>query len=74
MLQFDSQDTLDSQGSSDVYELMSAASQDNPIKNSDSSEDIYESMLMIDPECAEDFCKNHVILFVAINNTGGKHW
>lgn len=37
----------------DVYEMMSGASQDVAII----SEDIYESMFAIDPECVEDLCK-----------------
>ncbi|CAN9500084.1 unnamed protein product [Ophioblennius macclurei] len=37
-----------------VYELMSANSQDILMKYSTASEDIYESMLGIDPECADD--------------------
>lgn len=74
MLKFGIEDALDAQGSANIYELMSATSQDITIKNSDSSEDIYESMLMIDPECAEDLCKIHTILFVALNNTGDKYW
>uniref|UniRef100_A0A3Q3W3V6 DBB domain-containing protein n=1 Tax=Mola mola TaxID=94237 RepID=A0A3Q3W3V6_MOLML len=57
MLKFGIEDALDAQGSANIYELMSATSQDITIKNSDSSEDIYESMLMIDPECAEDLSK-----------------
>lgn len=43
----------------DVYELMSATSEDIMMKYSGCSEDIYESMLGIDPECAEDLCKTH---------------
>lgn len=43
----------------DVYELMSATSEDIMIKYSGCSEDIYESMLGIDPECAEDLCKTY---------------
>ncbi|XP_036071540.1 phosphoinositide 3-kinase adapter protein 1 isoform X1 [Oryzias melastigma] len=38
----------------DIYEAMSNNSQDMMMKYSGSSEDIYESMLRIDPECAED--------------------
>lgn len=37
----------------DVYEMMSGASQDVAMF----SEDIYESMFAIDPECVEDLCK-----------------
>lgn len=46
----------------DVYEMMSGASQDVAMI----SEDIYESMFAIDPECVEDLCKS--ISFVA------QHW
>lgn len=45
----------------EVYEMMSATSEDIMMKYSGCSEDIYESMLGIDPECAEDLCKIRVI-------------
>lgn len=43
--------SLDEQ--TDVYEKMLGASQDVAMI----SEDIYESMFAIDPECVEDLCK-----------------
>lgn len=43
--------SLDEQA--DVYEKMLGASQDVAMI----SEDIYESMFAIDPECVEDLCK-----------------
>lgn len=42
---------------------MSAASEDIMMKYSGCSEDIYESMWEIDPECAEDLCEIRQILF-----------
>ncbi|XP_076598402.1 phosphoinositide 3-kinase adapter protein 1 [Chaetodon auriga] len=47
-------DSIDTEEGADVYELMSATSQDIMMKYSGCSEDIYESMLGIDPDCAED--------------------
>ncbi|XP_058508311.1 phosphoinositide 3-kinase adapter protein 1 isoform X1 [Solea solea] len=44
----------DTENSEEVYELMSTASQDIMMKYSGCSEDIYESMLAMNPECAED--------------------
>ncbi|XP_041644699.1 phosphoinositide 3-kinase adapter protein 1 [Cheilinus undulatus] len=41
--------------SADVYELMSGSSQDIMMTYESCSEDIYESMVGIIPECAEDF-------------------
>lgn len=41
----------------EVYEMMSTSSQDIMMKYSGCSEDIYESMLGLDPDCAEDLCK-----------------
>lgn len=38
----------------EVYEMMSTSSQDIMMKYSGCSEDIYESMLGLDPDCAED--------------------
>ncbi|KAM9345507.1 phosphoinositide 3-kinase adapter protein 1 [Symphorus nematophorus] len=48
------EDSINTEESADVYELMSTTSQDIMMKYSGCSEDIYESMLGIDPECAED--------------------
>lgn len=41
----------------EIYEPMSNSSQDIMMKYSSCTEDIYESMLGLDPECAEDLCK-----------------
>lgn len=43
--------------SGQVYELMSSTSEDIMLKYSGCTEDIYESMLGINPDCAEDLCK-----------------
>lgn len=51
MLKSHIEDTISTE---EVYESMSAASRDIMMKYSGCSEDIYESMLGIDPECAED--------------------
>lgn len=55
MLKSHLEDTVNTDG--DVYEAMSNNSQDMMMKYSGSSEDIYESMLKLDPDCAEDLCK-----------------
>ncbi|XP_029961830.1 phosphoinositide 3-kinase adapter protein 1 isoform X2 [Salarias fasciatus] len=54
MLKSHLEDTINTDEGAEVYEFMSAASQDIIMKYSTASEDIYESMLGIDPECAED--------------------
>ncbi|XP_051231942.1 phosphoinositide 3-kinase adapter protein 1 isoform X2 [Dicentrarchus labrax] len=54
MLKCHFEDSINTDESADVYELMSTTSQDIIMKYSGCSEDIYESMLGIDPECAED--------------------
>ncbi|XP_023281523.1 phosphoinositide 3-kinase adapter protein 1 isoform X1 [Seriola lalandi dorsalis] len=54
MLKSHLEDTVNTEESAEVYELMSATSQGIMMKYSGCSEDIYESMLGIDPECAED--------------------
>ncbi|XP_071337471.1 phosphoinositide 3-kinase adapter protein 1 isoform X2 [Trachinotus anak] len=54
MLKSHLEDTVNTEECAEVYELMSATSQDIMMKYSGCSEDIYESMLGIDPECAED--------------------
>lgn len=56
------EEAINTDESADVYELMSAASEDIMIKYSGCSEDIYESMLGIDSECAEDLCEIRQIL------------
>lgn len=53
------EEAINTDEGAEVYELMSAASEDIMMKYSGCSEDIYESMLGIDPECAEDLCKIH---------------
>lgn len=58
------EDTINTDESAEVYELMSTNSQDIMMKYSGCSEDIYESMLGINPECAEDFCKYRIILII----------
>lgn len=52
---------INTEKGAEVYELMSATSEDIMMKYSGCSEDIYESMLGLDPECAEDLCKIRVI-------------
>lgn len=54
MLKSHIEDSINTEESAEVYEMMSASSQDIMMKYSGCSEDIYESMLGIDPECAED--------------------
>lgn len=54
MLKSHLEESIDTEGSAEVYEMMSSTSQDIMMKYSGCSEDIYESMLGIDPECAED--------------------
>lgn len=68
MLKSHFEDGVITEESADVYELMSTTSQDIMMKYSGCSEDIYESMLGIDPECAEDLCKINMILFVGLNS------
>ncbi|XP_029305826.1 phosphoinositide 3-kinase adapter protein 1 [Cottoperca gobio] len=47
-------DSINTEEDVEIYEMMSTTSQDIMMKYSGCSEDIYESMLGIDPECAED--------------------
>ncbi|XP_026165193.1 phosphoinositide 3-kinase adapter protein 1 [Mastacembelus armatus] len=54
MLKCHIEETVNTEEVAEVYELMSTTSQDIMMKYSGCSEDIYESMLGIDPECAED--------------------
>uniref|UniRef100_A0A667YUL7 Phosphoinositide-3-kinase adaptor protein 1 n=1 Tax=Myripristis murdjan TaxID=586833 RepID=A0A667YUL7_9TELE len=54
MLKSHIQDSISPEEGGEVYEMMSATSQDIMMKYSTCTEDIYESMLGIDPECAED--------------------
>ncbi|XP_070772363.1 phosphoinositide 3-kinase adapter protein 1 [Enoplosus armatus] len=54
MLKCHFEDSINPEESAEVYEMMSTTSQDIMMKYSGCSEDIYESMLGIDPECAED--------------------
>ncbi|XP_034007863.1 phosphoinositide 3-kinase adapter protein 1 isoform X1 [Trematomus bernacchii] len=54
MLKSHIEDTINTEEAADVYEKMSTNPQDIMMKYSGGSEDIYESMLGIDPDCAED--------------------
>ncbi|XP_068582225.1 phosphoinositide 3-kinase adapter protein 1 [Cebidichthys violaceus] len=54
MLKSHIEDSIHTEEGAEVYELMSTNSRDIMMKYSGCSEDIYESMLGIDPECAED--------------------
>nr|XP_020459645.1 phosphoinositide 3-kinase adapter protein 1 isoform X2 [Monopterus albus] len=54
MLKSHIEDTIKTEEGAEVYEPMSNASEDIMMKYSGCSEDIYESMLGINPECAED--------------------
>ncbi|XP_047206652.1 phosphoinositide 3-kinase adapter protein 1 isoform X1 [Girardinichthys multiradiatus] len=54
MLQSHLEDNINLENEAEIYEPMSNSSQDMMMKYSGCSEDIYESMLGIDPECAED--------------------
>lgn len=54
MLKSHMEDTINTDDSAEVYEMMSTTSQDIMMKYSGCTEDIYESMLEIDPGCAED--------------------
>lgn len=63
MLKYHIADSINTKESADVYEFMSTTSEDIMMKYSCGSEDIYESMVEIDPGCAEDLCKNKNILF-----------
>lgn len=64
MLKSHFEDAINKEESAEVYELMSTTPQDIMMKYSGCSEDIYESMLGIDPQCAEDLCKIIRILFI----------
>ncbi|XP_059215759.1 phosphoinositide 3-kinase adapter protein 1 isoform X2 [Centropristis striata] len=54
MLKCHIEDSINTDEAAKIYERMSPTSQDIMMKYSGGSEDIYESMLGIDPECAED--------------------
>ncbi|XP_033835949.1 phosphoinositide 3-kinase adapter protein 1 [Periophthalmus magnuspinnatus] len=54
MLKSHIEETIAPEEEGDVYERMTTASQDMLMRFSGQSEDIYESMLEISPECAED--------------------
>ncbi|KAM4607635.1 phosphoinositide 3-kinase adapter protein 1 isoform 2-T3 [Polymixia lowei] len=53
MLQSHMKDSITAEEDGEVYESMSSTSQDMIMKYSGHTEDIYESMLGIDPECAD---------------------
>lgn len=57
------EEAINNDEGAEVYELMSATSEDIMMKYSSYSEDIYESMWGIDPKCAEDLCKIQQTLF-----------
>lgn len=63
MLKSHIEDTINTDDGAEIYEMMSNTSQDIMMKYSGCSEDIYESMLGIDPECAEDLCEIHLQFF-----------
>ncbi|XP_078128995.1 phosphoinositide 3-kinase adapter protein 1 isoform X1 [Sander vitreus] len=54
MLKSHIEDSINTEEGVEIYEAMSTASDNIMMKYSGCSEDIYESMLGIDPECAED--------------------
>ncbi|XP_008428260.1 phosphoinositide 3-kinase adapter protein 1 [Poecilia reticulata] len=54
LLQSHLEDNLNLDNEPEIYEPMSNSSQDIMMKYSSCTEDIYESMLGLDPECAED--------------------
>ncbi|XP_035461307.1 phosphoinositide 3-kinase adapter protein 1 isoform X1 [Scophthalmus maximus] len=54
MLKYHFEDTVNTEEGEEVYESMTKTSRDIMMKYSGCSEDIKESMLGIDPECAED--------------------
>lgn len=56
MLKSHLEDTINTEDRAQVYEHM-ATSEDIMMTYSGCSEDIYESMVKIDPECADDLCK-----------------
>ncbi len=61
MLKSHIEDSINLEESAEVYEMMSSTSQDIMMKYSGGSEDIYESMVGIDPECAEDLCTFNIV-------------
>lgn len=54
MLKSHFEESINTEENADVYEMMTANSEDIIMKYSGCSEDIYEDMLGIDPECADD--------------------
>lgn len=64
MLKYHFEDTVNTEEGEEVYESMTKTSRDIMMKYSGCSEDIKESMLGIDPECAEDLCKINVNFFI----------
>ncbi|XP_044071226.1 LOW QUALITY PROTEIN: phosphoinositide 3-kinase adapter protein 1-like [Siniperca chuatsi] len=67
MLKSHFEDSINTEESAEVYEIMSTTSQDIMMKYSGCSEDIYESMLGIDPEYAEDLDLYEVMSAVDVN-------
>lgn len=68
MLKCHIEDAINTEEAADVYEMMSTNPQDIMMKYSGGSEDIYESMLRIDPDCAEDLCKMNVFVSIGSHN------
>lgn len=68
MLKSHFEDAINKEESADVYELMATTSQDIMMKYSGCSEDIYESMLEIDPHSY--LCKIIMTLFIVTYNDG----
>ncbi|KAM6915854.1 phosphoinositide 3-kinase adapter protein 1 [Xenentodon cancila] len=54
MLKCHFEDSINMHNDAEIYEQMSASSQDIMMKYSGCSEDIYESMMGIDPDCVEE--------------------
>uniref|UniRef100_A0A3B4Z007 Phosphoinositide-3-kinase adaptor protein 1 n=1 Tax=Stegastes partitus TaxID=144197 RepID=A0A3B4Z007_9TELE len=67
MLKSHFEETINTDDGADVYEMMSATSQDIMKKYSGCPEDIYMSMVEIDPGCVEDLCKRNTVLFIGSN-------
>lgn len=61
MLKSHIEDSIDKEECVEVYESMVTTSQDIMMKYSGGPEDVYESMLGIDPACAGDLCKINTI-------------
>lgn len=62
------EDSINVHNETEIYEQMSTTSQDIMMKYSGCSEDIYESMLEINPECVEDLCKTGFYVIIIYKN------